>query len=105
MYVSCVLLCNYCATDSEILFTGPVELRFGRHETDFLKTQKTSMHRLREKAIAEYHDLLAADETLTPRVFEKLRTAMRKKPAALRRTAHWCSRLGHTFFMGNSSKH
>lgn len=33
---------------------------------------------MREKAISEFHDLLAADETLTPLVFEKLRSAMRK---------------------------
>src|SRR5215475_1023971 len=37
------------------------------------------MQNLREKAIVEYHDLLAADETLTPATFEKLRIAMRKK--------------------------
>jgi hypothetical protein len=34
---------------------------------------------LREKAISEFHDLLVADETLSPVVFEKLRSAMRKK--------------------------
>src|SRR5215472_3588988 len=34
---------------------------------------------LRERAIAEYHELLAADDTLTPATFEKLRSAMRKK--------------------------
>jgi hypothetical protein len=39
----------------------------------------TSTHALREKAISEFHDLLAADETLSPVVFEKLRSAMRKK--------------------------
>jgi hypothetical protein len=33
---------------------------------------------LRERAIAEYHELLAADDTLTPATFEKLRSAMRK---------------------------
>ena len=37
------------------------------------------MPSLRERAIAEYHELLAADETLTPATFEKLRSAMRKK--------------------------
>ncbi len=37
------------------------------------------MPSLRETAIAEYHELLAADETLTPATFEKLRSAMRKK--------------------------
>ena len=34
---------------------------------------------MREKAISEFHDLLVADETLSPAVFEKLRNAMRKK--------------------------
>jgi hypothetical protein len=33
----------------------------------------------REKAIAQYHDLLLGDETLTPATFEKLRSGMRKK--------------------------
>lgn len=37
------------------------------------------MQRLRETAIAEYHELLAADQTLTPATFEKLRSGMRKK--------------------------
>ena len=36
------------------------------------------MQSLRERAIAEYHELLAADQTLTPRTFEELRNAMRK---------------------------
>ncbi|HZD41723.1 MAG TPA: hypothetical protein VE131_13445 [Terriglobales bacterium] len=39
----------------------------------------TSTHALREKAISEFHELLAADKTLSPVVFEKLRSAMRKK--------------------------
>jgi hypothetical protein len=34
---------------------------------------------LREKAISEFHDSLAADETLSPAVFEKLHSGMRKK--------------------------
>ena len=34
---------------------------------------------LRDRAIAAYHQLLAADEDLSPAVFEKLRSAMRKK--------------------------
>ena len=33
----------------------------------------------RDRAIAEYHELLAADETFAPATFEKLRSAMRKK--------------------------
>ena len=37
------------------------------------------MPSLRERAIAEYHELLTADETLTPGTFERLRSAMRKK--------------------------
>jgi hypothetical protein len=36
------------------------------------------MQSLRERAIAEYHKLLAADETLTPETFKKLRSVMRK---------------------------
>jgi glutathionylspermidine synthase len=36
------------------------------------------MQSLRETAIAEYHELLAADETLTRGTFEKLRSGMRK---------------------------
>lgn len=44
-----------------------------------LKRRTTSTHALREKAISEFHDLLVADETLSPIVFEKLRSAMRKK--------------------------
>jgi hypothetical protein len=39
----------------------------------------TNTGALRERAIAEYHELLAADETLTPATFDKLRSAMRKK--------------------------
>jgi hypothetical protein len=34
---------------------------------------------LRDRAIAEYHQLLAADEDLSPAVFEKLLSAMRQK--------------------------
>ncbi|MGE5212486.1 MAG: glutathionylspermidine synthase family protein [Nitrospirota bacterium] len=44
-----------------------------------LKKRTTSTHALREKAISEFHDLLVADQTLSPIVFEKLRSAMRKK--------------------------
>jgi glutathionylspermidine synthase len=33
----------------------------------------------RSRAITEYHELLAADQTLTPATFEKLRSGMRKK--------------------------
>jgi hypothetical protein len=43
-----------------------------------LKMHESPMQRLRKRAIAEYHELLAADETLTPATFEKLRSAMRK---------------------------
>jgi len=52
-----------------LLITGP----------NLLNQRTTSAHALREKAISEFHDLLAADETLSPAVFEKLRSAMRKK--------------------------
>jgi len=43
----------------------------------FVKKATTNTASLRERAIAQYHDLLLADETLTPRVFEKLHNAMR----------------------------
>jgi len=36
------------------------------------------MQRLRETTIAEYHKLLAEDETLSPATFQKLRSGMRK---------------------------
>ena len=42
-----------------------------------LKTPATRKHALRDRAIAEYHDLLVADQALSPAVFEKLRSAMR----------------------------
>jgi hypothetical protein len=42
------------------------------------KRRTTSTHALLEKAISHFHELLAADETLTPATFEKLRSAMRK---------------------------
>jgi hypothetical protein len=42
------------------------------------KRRTTSTHALREEAISHFHDLLAADDSLSPVVFEKLRTAMRK---------------------------
>lgn len=38
---------------------------------------QTSRHRVRERAIALYHKLLAEDEGLSPAVFEKLRSTMR----------------------------
>src|SRR4030095_4658920 len=43
-----------------------------------LKRAVTNTGAPRERAIAEYHELLAADETLTPTTFQKLRSAMRK---------------------------
>ena len=54
-----------------------MELRFGEHLGEFLNTGTTTKHALRDRAIAEYHDLLVADETLSHAVFEKLRSAMR----------------------------
>src|SRR2546430_15777294 len=45
---------------------------------DFLNTRTTPNDALRERAIAEYHDLLVADEVLSPAVFEKLHSAMRR---------------------------
>jgi hypothetical protein len=55
-----------------------VELRFGDHLAEFVKTRTMTKHLLRERAIAEFHDLLAADKALSPAVFEKLRGAMRR---------------------------
>jgi hypothetical protein len=43
-----------------------------------LKMATTNTACLRERAIAQYHELLLCDETLTPATFEKLRSAMRK---------------------------
>jgi glutathionylspermidine synthase len=43
------------------------------------KRPTTSTDALREKAIGEFHELLAADETLSPAVLDKLRSAMQKK--------------------------
>jgi glutathionylspermidine synthase len=55
-----------------------MELRLGDHLPDFLNRRAITKHALRERAIAEYHDLLAADEALSAAVFEKLRNAMRR---------------------------
>jgi Glutathionylspermidine synthase. len=54
-----------------------MEFRFSDQLIEFLSTRTTTRHALREKAIAEYHDLLVADEALSPVVFEKLHSAMR----------------------------
>jgi hypothetical protein len=43
----------------------------------FLKKPVANTAGLRESAIAQYHELLMDDETLAPRVFEKLHDAMR----------------------------
>jgi hypothetical protein len=59
------------------LFKQSVEFRFGDQLAEFLNTRTTTKHALRERAIAEYHDLLVADEALSPAVFEKLHSAMR----------------------------
>ena len=45
---------------------------------EFLNKRTSTTQTLRERAIAEYHDLLAADEALSTAVFEKLRGAMRR---------------------------
>jgi len=42
------------------------------------KRRTTSTHALREEAISHFHDVLAAEETLTPATLGKLRSAMRK---------------------------
>jgi glutathionylspermidine synthase len=47
--------------------------------TNLRKRRTAPAHTLREKAISEFHDLLAADDTLSPAVFERLRSGMRKK--------------------------
>ena len=49
-----------------------------KHGARSLKQTVTNGSGFRDRAIAEYHELLAADETLTPATFEKLRSAMRK---------------------------
>ena len=45
--------------------------------TEFLKTRRPTRRTLRNRAIDEYHDLLAADQGLSGVVFAKLRDAMR----------------------------
>jgi hypothetical protein len=42
-----------------------------------LKKAVTNITRIRDRAIAQYHELLLDDKTLAPRVFEKLHDAMR----------------------------
>ena len=54
-----------------------------------LKQTVTNDGGFRDLAIAEYHELLAADETLTPAMFEKLRSAMRKNRLLYGDTTHW----------------
>jgi hypothetical protein len=44
---------------------------------DNLKTHSVASHELRNRAIAEYHDLLAEDPALSATLFEKLRSGMR----------------------------
>jgi hypothetical protein len=55
------------------------DLGIGHYRAKLRKKRITSTHALREKAISEFHELLAGDETLSPAVLEKLRSAMRKK--------------------------
>ncbi len=59
------------------MFNQSVEFRFGDQLAEFLNTRTTTKHALRKRAIAEYHDLLVADEALSPAVLEKLHSAMR----------------------------
>jgi hypothetical protein len=56
----------------------PGDLDLAITRLNLLNRRTRSTHTLREEAISHFHDLLAADETLSPVVFEKLRTAMRK---------------------------
>jgi hypothetical protein len=44
-------------------------------DTGSSKQAATNTGALRDRAIAEYHQLLAADEDLSPAAFEKLRSA------------------------------
>jgi hypothetical protein len=74
MYLRCVLLCSYCAVAGKSCSIGLRNIRFSRSSKDSQITNAEP----RERAIAEYHELLTADETLTPATFEKLRNAMRK---------------------------
>ena len=63
----------------KLLFNQAVEFRFGNQLANFLNARTTTTeYALRERAIAEYHDLLVADEAVTPAVLEKLRSAMRR---------------------------
>jgi hypothetical protein len=48
-----------------------------KKRTKSLRRAATNTGALRERAIAQYHDLLARDKTLAPRVFERLHDAMR----------------------------
>ena len=66
----------------------------------FLKKEATNTARLRERAIAEYHELLLCDKTLAPRVFEKLHNAMRTnrlvygdRPISVALRPHFLERL------------
>jgi hypothetical protein len=60
----------------EALFDRTLEHKV---QPELVKTGKSTVGGLRDRAIAEYHEQLAADETLTHATFEKLRSAMRKK--------------------------
>jgi hypothetical protein len=53
-------------------------LNMANNRARSLKQTVTNGGGFRDRAIAEYHELLTADETLTPATFEKLRSAMRK---------------------------
>src|SRR5690242_4818154 len=44
----------------------------------FARNEKTQTDTLRERVIAQYHELLQRDETLLPGVFEKLHDTMRR---------------------------
>jgi hypothetical protein len=66
----------------------------------FSKKVVTNNASLRERAIAEYHELLLRDRTLAPRVFEKLHSAMRAnrlvyggRPISVALRPHFLERL------------
>ena len=89
----------------KLLFKQSVELRFGGHLGEFLNTRTSTTDTLRERAIAEYHDLLAADEALSHAVFEKLAQRDADQPAALRRAPNWrCTQAAPPSMRNNSTR-
>jgi len=78
--------------------SGAIKMTNG--STAFSKQPITNSASLRERAIAEYHELLLRDRTLAPRVFEKLHDAMRTsrlvygdRPISVALRPHFLERL------------